>query len=160
MIIDLTKMIYNNLYKLNIDMEYEIDKENLKNTDIKDISKIKVDGFILNNEEEYELDIKVKGVMVLQCARTLKDVNYPFNIEINDVISENDNNNLQIIQNRLDIFPIIWQNILADVPLRVLASDASIKSTSGDGWRFITEDEEKKEVIDPRLAKLSDYIKE
>ena len=46
-----------------------------------------------------------------------------------------------------------------DVPLRVLAPDASDEPASGDGWRLITEDTNE-EVIDPRLAKLKDYIKE
>ena len=157
--IDLTKLIYNNLYKIPVKGEIIIPDEMLENTDIRKISKVEVEGFILNNEEEYELDIDVSGVMILPCARTLKDVNYPFNIKINEVIGENDDNSLEIIQNRLDIFPIVWQNILVDVPLRVLAPDAKEESLEGDGWRLITEDDEK-EVIDPRLAKLKDYIKE
>ena len=66
---------------------------------------------------------------------------------------------LEIIQNSLEIFPIIWQYILVDVPLRVLHPDAKEESLEGDGWRLITEDD-KKEVIDPRLAKLKDFIKE
>ena len=40
-----------------------------------------------------------------------------------------------------------------------LHPDAKEESLEGDGWRLITEDDEK-EVIDPRLAKLKDYIKE
>lgn len=157
--IDLTKLIYNNLYKIPVKGEIIIPDEMLENTDIRKISKVEVEGFILNNEEEYELDIDVSGVMVLPCARTLKDVNYPFNIKINEVIGENDDNSLEIIQNRLDIFPIVWQNILVDVPLRVLAPDAKEESLEGDGWRLITEDTNE-EAIDPRLAKLKDYIKE
>ena len=97
--------------------------------------------------------------MILPCARTLKDVEYSFNIDINEIIGENDDNSLEIIQNRLEIFPIVWQNILVDVPLRVLAPDAKEESLEGDGWRLITEDNDKEE-IDPRLAKLKDYIKE
>ena len=97
--------------------------------------------------------------MVLGCARTLKDVDYPFSIDIYEVIDQNSDNNLQIMQNRLDIFPIIWQNILADVPLRVLAPDAKEESLEGDGWRLVSEKDEK-EAIDPRLVKLSDYTKE
>ena len=62
----------------------------LENTDIRKISKVEVEGFILNNEEEYELDINVSGIMVLPCARTLKDVNRTFNIKINEIIDEND----------------------------------------------------------------------
>lgn len=157
--IDLTKLIYNNLYKMPVKGEIIIPDEMLENTDIRKISKVEVEGFILNNEEEYELDIDVSGVMILPCARTLKDVNYPFNIKINEVIGENDDNSLEIIQNRLDIFPIVWQNILVDVPLRVLAPDAKEESLEGDGWRLITEDTNE-EAIDPRLAKLKDYIKE
>ena len=159
MIIDLTKLIYNNLYKLPIKGEVIVPKEMLENTDIRRISPVKVDGYIFNNEEEYELYITIKGTMILPCARTLKDVEYPFSSEIDEIIGENDANSLEINQNRLDIFPIVWQNILVDVPLRVLAPDASDEPVEGDGWRLITEDTNE-EVIDPRLAKLKDYIKE
>ena len=159
MIIDLTKLIYNNLYKLPIKGEVIVPKEMLKNTDIRRISPVKVEGYIFNNEEEYELYITIKGTMILPCARTLKDVEYPFSSEIDEIIGENDDNSLEINQNRLDIFPIVWQNILVDVPLRVLAPDAKEELTSGNGWRLITEDTNE-EVIDPRLAKLKDYIKE
>lgn len=157
--IDLTKLIYNNLYQLQINDKLDIPKEYLVNTDIRSISKVNVSGFIADNEEQYELNIVISGQMILPCARTLKDVNFPFNIEINEIIGENNENTLQIIQNRLDIFPIIWQYILMDVPLRILAPDAKEEPLEGDGWRLITEDEQK-EVIDPRLAKLKDFIKE
>lgn len=157
--IDLTKLIYNNLYRIPVEEEIIIPEENLKGTDIKRISPVKVNGFITNNEEELNIDINVSGEMILSCARTLKDVSYPFNIEISEVVGENVENSLEIIQNSLEIFPIIWQYILVDVPLRVLHPDAEEKSLEGDGWRLITEDD-KKEVIDPRLAKLSEFKKE
>lgn len=157
--IDLTKLIYNNLYKIDVSGEVIIPEEKLKDTDIKSISPVKVEGYVLNNDEDYELDIKVSGIMVLSCARTLRNVNYPFDIQINEIIGENDDNSLEIIQNRLEIFPIIWQYILVDVPLRVLHPDAKEKSLEGDGWRLITEDN-KKEVIDPRLIALSEFNKE
>lgn len=157
--IDLTKLVYNNLYKIPVSGEVIIPDELLKDTEIKRISPVKVSGFIFNNEEEYELDIKITGTMILSCARTLKDVEYPFDIDINEIIGENSDNSLEINQNSLEIFPIIWQNILVDVPLRVLAPDAKEENLEGDGWRLITEDTNEEE-IDPRLAKLKDYIKE
>ena len=157
--IDLSKLIYNNAYKLPVEGEIIIPDDMLVNTDIRRISPVKVIGYVYNNEEELELSITIKGTMVLPCARTLKDVNYPFNIEINDVIGQNSDNSLEINQNTLDIFPIVWQNILVDVPLRVLAPDAKEEPIKGDGWRLITE-ESNEEEIDPRLAKLKDYIKE
>ena len=157
--IDLTKLIYSGLYKLPINGEVIIPQELLNNSDIRRITPVSVEGFIFNNEEEYELDIKIKGTMILPCARTLKDVEYPFDIEINEIIGENSDNSLEIIQNRLEIFPIIWQYILVDVPLRVLHSDAKEEKLEGNGWRLITE-EEKKEEIDPRLKVLSQFNKE
>lgn len=157
--IDLTKLIYNNLYKIPVEGEVIIPDEFLEGTEIRKISAVKVSGFVFNNEEEFELNINISGTMVLPCARTLKDVNYPFNININEIIGENDDNSLEIIQNSLEIFPIIWQNILVDVPLRVLAPDAKEESLEGDGWRLITEAEQK-EKIDPRLEALSKFNKE
>lgn len=157
--IDLTKLIYGGLYKIPISGEIMVSDDILNGTDIRKISPIKVSGYISNNDEDYELNINVTGTMILPCARTLKDVEYPFNIDIDEIIGENDDNSLEIIQNRLEIFPIIWQYILVDVPLRVLAPDAKEESLEGDGWRLITEDTNE-EAIDPRLAKLKDYIKE
>lgn len=157
--LDLTKLIYGNLYKIPVEGEVIVPDEFLEGTEIRRISPVKVSGYISNNEEEYELDINITGIMVLSCARTLKDVDYPFSIDINEIIGENNDNSLEINQNSLDIFPIVWQNILVDVPLRVLAPDAEEESLEGDGWRLITQDDDKEE-IDPRLAKLKDYIKE
>lgn len=157
--VDLTKLLNTNLYKIAVDTELTILSEYLVGTDIKSITPVKVSGYVYNNEEELSLEIVASGTMILTCARTLKDVEYPFNIKINEIIGENEDNSLEIVQNSLDIFPIVWQNILVDVPLRVLHPDAKEESLEGDGWRLITE-EDKKEVIDPRLAKLKDFIKE
>ena len=159
MIIDLTKMIYNNLYRVPISGVINIGDEIINNTDIRRISPVKVSGFLYNNDEEYELNINIKGEMILSCARTLKDVKYPFDIDINEIIDEKNEFDVKIIQNRLDIFPIIWQYILMDIPLRVIHPDAKEKPLQGSGWRLITVDE-KKEKIDPRLEGLSKFIKE
>jgi len=157
--IDLSKLINGNLYRIPISGDVIVPEEYLENTDIRKITPVKVEGYILDNEEEYSLEITISGVMTLGCARTLKDVEYPFNIEINEIIDEKEDNSLEIIQNSLDIFPIIWQNILADVPLRVLSSDAKDEKLEGDGWRLITEETQKDE-IDPRLKDLDKFIKE
>ena len=61
MIIDLTKLIYGNLYKLPVKGEVIVPIEMLKNTDIRRISPVKVEGYIFNNEEDFELNITIKG---------------------------------------------------------------------------------------------------
>lgn len=157
MMVDLSKIMHNNASRVPVDGNLIIPDGMLVNTDIRRITPVKVSGYVHNGENGLELDLKASGTMVLPCSRTLKDVDYPFNIEINEVIDENSENSLEINQNSLDIFPIVWQNILVDVPLRVLAPDAKEESLEGDGWRLITEDNEK-EKVDPRLSKLKDYI--
>ena len=156
MIIDLNDLYNKKNYKIKVESIINIDKEYIKNTDIRSITPVNVEGYIFNNEECIELDINIKGEMILPCARTLKNVKYPFDINIDELIDENSNNSFEIIQNKLDIFPIIWQNILVDVPLRILAEDAKEVPIAGDGWRLITEDDEKEE-IDPRLEALNKY---
>ena len=106
--VDLTKLMYGNLYEIPIKAEITMPKERLNGTDIKEISPVKVNGYVSYDGEEYCLNINVTGTMTLSCARTLKDVLYPFNIDIDEVIGENNDNSLEIIQNRLDIFPTSW----------------------------------------------------
>ena len=43
-------------------------------------------------------------------------------------------------ENLLDIFPIVWENILMEVPMRVVSSDVSDVPLEGNGWKFIKED--------------------
>ena len=47
---------------------------------------------------------------------------------------------IKINQNYIDIIPIIWQNIVLEIPLRVVSEDVSDSVTSGDGWKLIRED--------------------
>ena len=65
--------------------------------------------------------------------------------------------NVKKDENILDILPIIWENILMEIPMRVVSPGAEDKlnNLQGDGWKVIT-DEEKE--INPELAKLKDLL--
>lgn len=84
--------------------------------------------------------------MILQDAITLEEVDYPFSIHIDEVISEN-NENLQEyslnLTNSLDIMSFLWQNIVLEVPIRVKKENKDI-SLKGDGWEL--KDENTKEI--------------
>ena len=161
MVIDLTKLIYRQVDIIPIDTEVEIPKEYL-NSDIKDISKVKVMGDITEEGESYLVNLDIKCDLTLICSVSLKDVKYPVDININEIIGEN-GENLEdfdkIINNSIDLVPIIWQNILLEVPIRVVSPDVKEENIYGDGWKFITKEEENKE-IDPRLEKLKDFLSE
>ena len=64
-------------------------------------------------------------------------------------IGENVKNN----QNTIDILPIIWENILMEIPMRVVSEEArnSDINMSADGWKFVTEEEE-------HLSQLSELM--
>ena len=142
MIVDLTRLRNKIDSILDIDFTYSFSEEELKNTEIKKLDNVKVKGYIRRDSlDEYEINITISGTMVLTCSITLKDVNYDFNIEINDILDRILEENDKKIQNTIDILPIIWENILLEVPMKVVSEDATLEKTEGDGWKLITEDE-------------------
>ena len=145
--INLSRLANNFIEKITISEIIVIDEEYLKNTEIRKLSELKVEGFISSTDEEfYVLNLKVKGEMILPCSITLEDVAYPFNINIDEALTEEDvkeENFIKIINKSIDIIPIIWQNIVMEVPLKVTSQKAESLKLRGEGWELIKEDENK-----------------
>ena len=156
--IDLSKLLYNQTDEIIIDEVIDIPKEYLTD-DIKDISKVSVNGSITNDGYMLSLNLNIKCVLTLICSVSLKDVKYEINTDIEEEISEDNDENMKILNNSIDLLPIIWQNILMEIPIKVVSPDIEEKNIYGDGWKFIT-DEEDDEEIDPRLSKLKDFLDE
>lgn len=157
--INLVKLLNNLEDEIIIDEEIEIPKEYL-NDDIKDISKVKVKGNITSDGYMIEANLNIKCDLTLTCSVSLKDVKYPIDIDINEEISDDSEEEFdKILNNSIDLLPIIWQNILVEIPMKVVSPDLKEENIYGDGWKFITEEEEKEE-IDPRLSKLKDFLSE
>ncbi len=144
MLLDLTKLQNRSTNELDYSNRIMLDKSLYENTDIRDLSEIDVSITITRvTDSSYEMNLQIKGTMVLPCSLTLKDVSYPFDIKTSVKVSndvENDEECVKIIQNNIDIIPIIWQNILLEIPLRVVSEDVSDSLESGDGWKLIRED--------------------
>lgn len=138
-----------------IDLDYSFNKEQLQNTNILELNNLKIKGEITNGVETYRLRLSIKGTMILPCSISLKPTKYPFSIELDDEISEFLEENIENDQNTLDIFPIIWENILMEIPLKVVNEDLSDVKKEGEGWKFITDKEER---INPELEKLKDLL--
>ena len=64
---------------------------------------------------------------------------------------------LKNIENSIDILPIIWENILIEIPMRVVSEGAEDLSLHGDGWELITEEKPKQEH-NPELEKLKELL--
>ena len=151
--------ILNTNSKLDINELLTLDKECYKDTSIVELKPINVSGKIFYNiSDEIELDLDVDGVMVLEDSITLDPIDYPYSFHINEIItSENEEikDYYQNSKNTLDIMPILWQNIVLEVPISITKEkDAHL---SGEGWELNNEEEDK---IDPRLAELSKLLDE
>ena len=96
--------------------------------------------------------------MILPCALTLEDVDYPFDIDSTEVFSFEKPDPLEDVHEAkkdvVDFTPVVFSNIMLEVPMRVVKDDANIKKIL-DG-----QEDNDEEYIDPRLAKLKDYFKQ
>ena len=144
MLLDLTKLQNRKENELIFNEVITLDSELYKGTDIRKLSPLDVSINIQRiTDSAYNMDLYIKGEMTLPCSVTLKDVKYPFEVQTEVKVSnidENDEEYIKIIQNNIDIIPIIWQNIVLEIPLRVVSEDISDSPISGDGWKLIRED--------------------
>ena len=151
----------NNIDKfIEVNETYSFTQDEIKGTDLLKLDEVKIEGEITKNSlGNIELNLDVEGVMVLACAITLKPVNYPFSVQISgelEELMENFDENERNFQNSIDILPIIWENILMEIPMRVVSEEAENSNITkeGEGWKFVTEEEEK---ISP-LSELMNMI--
>ncbi len=157
---DLTRLNNNIDKTISINETYSFSKQELDGTDLLKLDNVKINGELFKNSlGNIELNVTVDGIMVLPCAITLKPVDYPFNIEISgelEELTEEIGNFSTNFQNSIDILPIIWENILMEIPMRVVSKDVkeSDYNQKGDGWSFTTYEEENKSP----LSELMDYI--
>ena len=85
-----------------------------------------VSKLTLNSEGKYFID-----------DITLEDYEYNFTSEIEENIEETSIN----LQKTLDITDILWQNILIEVPSKVVNEKNKNIKLEGNGWRLISEDD-------------------
>lgn len=155
---DLTKLNNKIVDSIEIEENYLFDETYMNQANI-----IKMDNVIVTGEitkdilDEIYLNLSIETTIYLQCAITLKEVKYPIKIEKEGSISELVEENDKKYTNTIDILPIIWENILMEVPMRVESSDVNPKSLEGNGWSFIRE-EDIKPNINPELNKLKDLL--
>lgn len=141
--IDITPLKNESKEKIEFDENLEYTSEDLKGTNIKRLENINAKGSITRvSDDVYHLELGIKGNMILVCARSLEEVNYPINIFIDKNVSENVNpdENQIFFQNSLDIFGIVWENIVLEVPLRVVKEGAQFLK-EGNGWSLLEENE-------------------
>lgn len=159
--IDITSLHNHGVSEIQIDEMLSFSEEQIKKAELMDLKEVHCIGNIAEfDQDDYYLDLTLSGVMVLPCAITLNPVCHEFSIPIEGNVTsllEEIDENYEKSENTIDIFPIIWENILMEIPLRVVSEEAQNVSLHGDGWKLITEKKENLEV-NPELQKLKDLL--
>lgn len=134
--IDISKLLNYSLDEIVFEDKITIDSSYLKTTEIRSLSEVKIEGsFKRELDDLISLEMSIDGIMILPCSVSLEDVEHPFNIEIYEVLDEEINGEyLKIEKNSVDIFKLIWQNILLEVPLKVISPNLNRDNIKGDGW--------------------------
>ena len=145
---------------ISVDIKYEFSKEELENSDLLELNNVHIKATITkNNFDEYEINGNITGEMVLPCSVTLKPVKIPlntkFDVNIANFIEETEEKSI-ICENILDIFPIIWENILMEIPMKVVSDDVSNQTMRGDGWKFVSEKDDGQ--TNPEFEKLKELL--
>ena len=143
--------LLNTKSKIDIDGKVSFSKEEVQKAGILDMKEIDVKGSL---NQEYQLDLNIKGEMILPCSLTLEPVNYPFDIKIDENLDEFIENTKKT-QKTIDILPIIWENILMEIPMKIVSPKAKNMKTKGEGWELITDSKTK---ANNGLAKLKDLL--
>ena len=123
---------------INIDSDIIIPNEYLENSGIRRLNNIHFKGNIKKLvDDTYSLEGVLSGTMILADDITLEDYEYNFTSEIEENIEETSIN----LQKTLDITDILWQNILIEVPSKVVNDKNKNIKLEGNGWRLISEDD-------------------
>ncbi len=127
--IDLRKLY--SLASVDVDGTITFPEERLKSAGIIRLEDVSVHGkAIINYEDEIELDLDLSGKMYLPCAISLEEVEVPFATKIEEIIGENNiNNNFY-----LDLSDILWENIVLEIPIKVVKKGVQLETSSGKGW--------------------------
>lgn len=127
--IDLRKLY--SLASVDVDGTITFPEERLKSAGIIRLEDVSVHGkAIINYEDEIELNLDLSGKMYLPCAISLEEVEVPFVTKIEEIIGENNiNNNFY-----LDLSDILWENIVLEIPIKVVKEGVHLETSSGKGW--------------------------
>jgi len=157
--IEIIRLMSNLDEYIDIDEYYTFNESYLSKTDLLRLDNVHISGSITkDNLDNLILSLKIEGVMVLPCSVTLEPVDYPFTVELEDNLEEllkEMDENPQKLEKTIDILPIIWENVLMEMPMKVTSPKAKDIKMSGDGWKIVTEE---KMEINPELEKLKDLL--
>lgn len=138
--------------------------------EIRRISDVFIQGTGRVNGRMIIFDLNIRCDVTLPCAITLEDVVYPMDIHTREYFSfdefakeEDFEDDVTIIKGQMvELAPVVWQNIVVHIPLRVLSPKAYEKmKREGENYEIVdqtTQASKDSDEIDPRFAKLKQLL--
>lgn len=131
---------------------------------LRDLQQVRVEGEgrFDSAHQLFYVNGVLSGLMIVPCAITLEDVDYPFVIPFNAIYSFEPSEDEGIINaedDEIDLMPLFYDEILTEIPLKVVKPGLK-EYPKGEGWEVVREDEyeaARKSRIDPRLEKLKEF---
>lgn len=128
--------LINRIGRQEFDLDLKLNEELFEETEIIRLNNVHFIGEAkVNFVEELEFIGELSGEMILPCSITLEEVSYPFNVEIEENIG-NFEEIMKKNKNLLDIIPLICENIVLEIPMKVVKEGVSVKPISGNGWEL------------------------
>jgi uncharacterized protein len=97
--------------------------ERFSHPDITHIEDVHVEGRMIIRDAKYIFQLFIETVIHMQCALTLVDVPVFISLDVEEIFSDHLDDHL-ITGNEIDLIPIVWMNIVAEKPMRVIADGA------------------------------------
>lgn len=118
MIYTLKELKDNQFRGIDLTLNY---KKELKNLDmVQDIGPCYVKGtytFLYSKEIEFDLEVSVELIYIT--SDTLSEKKYLLEFNINDIVSDSTQSEYRIIDDKVDIYEIVWGWLAAEMPLNV-----------------------------------------
>ena len=119
------------LIRIDNQFEYVADMSaylNEKLIDLVDISPVEVTGSFeyLEKENQFMFDITVDCTLTMLCAITLEEVAVPLHFETDLIFGHDpEDDNLYLIEgNTIDLDPVVFANIVIEMPMKVVSEHA------------------------------------
>lgn len=153
---------------VTFDEDVNIDEEVFaKNTLINAVKDVHVDGngYLVDENDRFFVKMHVTGIMLCPDAITGEDIEVPFDTESSEtyVFGETEDDSEHVVTDEvIDLTDAVIDDILLEVPLQV-TDTAEDEYPEGEGWKVYSEaeyQESRKDLDDPRLAKLKQFKNE
>jgi len=130
--IDITKLLTNYAYSIDIISDVVIPNEMIQDVRVVSLNILKfVGNASLDEDDNILINGHITGKILLRDDLTLEEIEYPLDVEVEEILENR--------QNILDITDVLWQNILVEIPSKVRKTNEDV-TLEGDGWRVISEE--------------------